>query len=48
MNGDRLSIPPSCPAELAEVMELCWKTKQDERPDFSQILDILKEVPIDC
>jgi serine/threonine protein kinase len=34
-------IPSQCPPILAEIMQMCWKPKPDERPDFEEICKLL-------
>ncbi|CAN4083503.1 unnamed protein product [Withania somnifera] len=42
--GLRPTIPKSTHPKLAELLEKCWKQDPTERPDFSEILDILKQL----
>lgn len=42
LSGERLPIPENCPEVLALVMQMCWKDDPNDRPDFEQILDVLK------
>eukprot|EP01113_Clastostelium_recurvatum_P006593 TRINITY_DN12994_c0_g1_i1.p1 TRINITY_DN12994_c0_g1~~TRINITY_DN12994_c0_g1_i1.p1 ORF type:complete len:222 (+),score=40.64 TRINITY_DN12994_c0_g1_i1:3-668(+) len=35
--GQRLSILPSFPRDLASLMHQCWATNPDDRPDFAAI-----------
>jgi len=43
IEGERMKIPASCPPVLMRVMELCWKENPVDRPNFSEIVDMLKE-----
>ncbi|PRP81868.1 LRR receptor-like serine/threonine-protein kinase GSO2-like [Planoprotostelium fungivorum] len=43
--GARLDIPQDCPSVLARLMELCWMTNRDQRPDFKEICSILLQRP---
>lgn len=36
-NGERMSAPPDCPAEMYDLMRKCWTYKPDERPGFSVV-----------
>ncbi|XP_073685469.1 tyrosine-protein kinase SYK isoform X1 [Garra rufa] len=36
-NGDRMSAPADCPAEMYDLMKKCWTYKADERPGFSVV-----------
>jgi hypothetical protein len=31
--------------EIVELMERCWSQDPDQRPEFSEIVDILKGIP---
>lgn len=35
--GLRLTIPSTCPPELAEIIKSCWEFERDNRPDFGQL-----------
>ncbi|XP_017356752.1 tyrosine-protein kinase JAK3 isoform X1 [Cebus imitator] len=42
--GQRLPAPPACPAEVHELMKLCWAPSAQDRPSFSALgpqLDML-------
>nr|XP_055095251.1 tyrosine-protein kinase JAK3 isoform X2 [Symphalangus syndactylus] len=42
--GQRLPAPPACPAEVHELMKLCWAPSPQDRPSFSALgpqLDML-------
>uniref|UniRef100_A0A2K5WFY6 Tyrosine-protein kinase n=1 Tax=Macaca fascicularis TaxID=9541 RepID=A0A2K5WFY6_MACFA len=42
--GQRLPAPPACPAEVHELMKLCWAPSPQDRPSFSTLgpqLDML-------
>lgn len=36
-NGERMSAPADCPAEMYDLMRKCWTYKLDERPGFSVV-----------
>lgn len=40
----RPTIPKSTHPKLAELLEKCWQQDPTQRPDFSEILDILKQL----
>lgn len=42
--GLRPTIPKNTHPKLAELLEKCWQQEPTERPDFSEILDILKQL----
>ncbi|KAL3377832.1 hypothetical protein AABB24_003969 [Solanum stoloniferum] len=42
--GLRPTIPKSTHPKLAELLEKCWQQDPTQRPDFSEILDILKQL----
>ncbi|XP_045409427.1 tyrosine-protein kinase JAK3 isoform X3 [Lemur catta] len=35
--GQRLPAPPACPAEVHELMKLCWAPRPQDRPSFSTL-----------
>ncbi|XP_004423024.1 PREDICTED: tyrosine-protein kinase JAK3 [Ceratotherium simum simum] len=35
--GQRLPAPPACPAEVHELMKLCWAPSPQDRPPFSAL-----------
>ena len=35
--GLRPTIPPSCPAELADLMRACWTKRPEDRPGFEEL-----------
>ena len=43
MNGSRMEIPRNCPAVLQKIMKACWKHDPKERPEFKEILEMLRE-----
>ncbi|XP_078448218.1 serine/threonine-protein kinase STY46-like isoform X3 [Wolffia australiana] len=42
--GLRPTIPKNAHPRLAELLERCWKQKPSQRPDFSEILEILQRI----
>ncbi|KAI7793016.1 tyrosine-protein kinase SYK isoform X3 [Triplophysa rosa] len=36
-NGERMTSPPDCPAEMYNLMKKCWTYKAEERPGFSVV-----------
>jgi hypothetical protein len=40
--GKRMTIPESCPQQLRKIMEVCWKAEPKDRPEFTEILEMLK------
>ena len=42
MNGIRMEIP-QCQPVLQEVMSRCWKQDPQERPEFKEILEMIKQ-----
>jgi len=42
--GLRLHIPDECPFVFKNLMEQCWKTDPDTRPDFKEICYILDTI----
>ncbi|KAL5200598.1 hypothetical protein ABZP36_021801 [Zizania latifolia] len=43
--GIRPTIPKDAHPKLAELLQNCWHADPAERPDFSQILEILQRLP---
>ena len=41
LSGDRLSIPPAYPSDVASIMKACWQKKPEKRPSFLYISKIL-------
>lgn len=41
--GVRPAIPPDCPPSLAQIMTCCWDASPEERPSFSQVVQLLEE-----
>lgn len=39
----RMPRPEGCPAELYEVMMMCWKEKPEERPTFEFLQNTLND-----
>ncbi|CAM8977342.1 unnamed protein product [Rhodiola kirilowii] len=42
--GLRPSIPKNTHPKLAELLERCWQQEPEQRPDFSEIIDILQQI----
>ncbi|PRP77982.1 hypothetical protein PROFUN_14102 [Planoprotostelium fungivorum] len=42
--GLRPSIHPLCPQDIKKVIELCWSSKVEERPDCEELTKILSEM----
>ncbi|PRP84098.1 hypothetical protein PROFUN_04089 [Planoprotostelium fungivorum] len=42
-NRERLTTPTECPPSLADIMTACWLEEPNDRPDFAQIGNRLKE-----
>ncbi|GFS34699.1 ACT-like protein tyrosine kinase family protein [Actinidia rufa] len=42
--GLRPTIPKNTPPKLAELLERCWQQETTSRPDFSEIIDILRQI----
>lgn len=40
--GLRPTIPPSCHPVVAQVMQYCWQPDPSSRPEFEQIVELLK------
>ena len=40
--GYRMPPPAGCPKEVYNVMQQCWMYEPDERPNFTQVLSMLK------
>ena len=40
--GLRPTIPPSCHPVMAQVMQYCWQSDPNVRPEFEQIVELLK------
>ena len=43
LSGRRMEIPKDCPPILSNIMNLCWKQDPIERPNFYDIIQLLKE-----
>ena len=35
--GERLALPPECPASLFRLMNLCWQYDPMDRPTFKDV-----------
>ena len=44
ISGYRLPKPADCPDDVYNIMTKCWAADPTERPSFSKIIDMLKEV----
>ncbi|CAM8971804.1 unnamed protein product [Rhodiola kirilowii] len=42
--GSRPSIPKNTHPKLTELLERCWQQEPEQRPDFSEIIDILQQI----
>jgi len=42
IHGKRPQIPPTVPKDYSDLIRRCWCHKPDERPDFSEALELLK------
>ncbi|GFY60177.1 tyrosine-protein kinase hopscotch [Trichonephila inaurata madagascariensis] len=40
--GQRLGVPPNCPVLVYKLMKSCWFLNSQERPSFTEIIEILK------
>jgi len=40
--GLRPTIPPSCQPVIAQVMQYCWQPDPNARPEFEQVVELLK------
>jgi len=47
-NHQRPPIPPDTPTALVELITSCWQANPDARPSFSQIVDTLNSIIVDC
>lgn len=36
-NGERLALPPECPASLFRLMNSCWQYDPEDRPTFREL-----------
>eukprot|EP00005_Dracoamoeba_jomungandri_P003540 CAMPEP_0174258662 /NCGR_PEP_ID=MMETSP0439-20130205/7618_1 /TAXON_ID=0 /ORGANISM="Stereomyxa ramosa, Strain Chinc5" /LENGTH=574 /DNA_ID=CAMNT_0015342253 /DNA_START=51 /DNA_END=1772 /DNA_ORIENTATION=+ len=45
--GGRPRLPPWCPQEFKELIELCWEIDPTKRPNFKTILQKLEKIPKD-
>lgn len=41
-NGERLPLPPECPASLFRLMNLCWQYDPEDRPTFRELNGAIK------
>ncbi|KAH3768041.1 dual specificity protein kinase [Pelomyxa schiedti] len=48
VRGERPNIPADCPADLTRLMKHAWSRDVSERPPFSEIVDLMKEIVILC
>ena len=42
--GQRLSVPPTCPPRLYSILTQCWAYEPSKRPTFQQLKTVLSEV----
>ena len=47
MHGKQLPVPDSCPKQLKGLMEQCWQKNPEYRPEFVDILSVLKKVLVE-
>jgi len=40
-NGGRLDAPSNCPELVYNIMKMCWHPHPQERPTFSQIIELV-------
>uniref|UniRef100_A0AAY4EBY2 Tyrosine-protein kinase n=1 Tax=Denticeps clupeoides TaxID=299321 RepID=A0AAY4EBY2_9TELE len=40
--GYRMPAPPTCPADIYQIMLVCWSACPEERPDFSELITLLE------
>eukprot|EP00249_Psilotum_nudum_P017527 c26373_g1_i2 orf=903-2117(+) len=45
--GVRPTIPADCPPALSYIMTRCWATNPDERPSFSEVVNLLEQAQTD-
>ncbi len=43
----RLVLPSSTPAAMAQLVRDCWEKESEDRPNFAEILDRVKEMKKD-
>src|SRR5690348_16225481 len=50
LEGKRPKIPVDCPAAWRNLMKSCWDPEPDNRPPYSEVVDILfnKALPSIC
>ena len=46
-HGSRLSRPVGCPLSMYQIMLLCWKWDENQRPTFYQLVRLIKREFID-
>ncbi len=44
--GLRPTIPQTCPNNFARLVAQCWSENQNDRPDFSEILEALEDLDL--
>lgn len=47
-NSLRPTIPNDCPPALTDLIVSCWQANPEARPAFSQIVDTLNSIIVDC
>jgi hypothetical protein len=40
--GERLTIPAEVPADFAKIIEACWAQRPEQRPTFSDVVQMIK------
>uniref|UniRef100_A0A914HJD9 Mitogen-activated protein kinase kinase kinase n=1 Tax=Globodera rostochiensis TaxID=31243 RepID=A0A914HJD9_GLORO len=43
-HGVRLVIPDTCPSQLNDLLQSCWRTEPVERPDMRCVLAVLQQI----
>ena len=41
-SGYRMPPPPGCPKEVHSIMNQCWMYEPEDRPNFTDVLEMLK------
>lgn len=43
----KLSAPEVCPSKVYKLMSRCWAPSLKERPSFSELIQVLGDIPLD-